>query len=47
MEFLNDPQFWASWFKIAIIDLTLAAILVALAWWYSRTHVKHDMPENV
>jgi YjbE family integral membrane protein len=29
------------------IALLLAAGIVVMAWWYSRTHVQHDMPENV
>jgi predicted tellurium resistance membrane protein TerC len=34
MAFLTDPEFWARWFGIVIIDLTLAgdnALVIALA----------------
>lgn len=34
MEFLSDPEFWARWLSIVIIDLTLAgdnALVIALA----------------
>ncbi len=42
MDFLSDPEFWARWLSIVIIDLTLAgdnALVIALA---VRTLPKHQ-----